>query len=105
MFAHSSWIKKGLVGKFKELAAKRTIEDLTVGPVLSWNNTQLKETLSEALAIEGSQLLFGGEELKENNSIPDIYGSFQPTCVQIKLDSILSSEENFRIATKEVFGP
>lgn len=105
MFAHSSWLKRGLISKFKDLSAKRTIEDLTVGPVLSWNNAQLKQALNDAMSLEGSQLLFGGEELQEKNTIPDVYGSFQPTCVKIKLDSIMASDVNFGVATQEVFGP
>lgn len=36
MFMHSKWKKTGLLPKMKELAESRKLDDLTVGPVLTW---------------------------------------------------------------------
>ena len=47
-------------------------------------------------------MLFGGEELNDH-SIPSVYGSIQPTAVQIPIKELLS--DNFELITKEVFAP
>jgi 1-pyrroline-5-carboxylate dehydrogenase len=46
--------------------------------------------------------LFGGEELS-GHSIPVVYGSIQPTAVQVPIQELLT--DNFELITKEVFGP
>jgi 1-pyrroline-5-carboxylate dehydrogenase len=39
LFAHKNWTKKSdLFEKIKQQAARRSLSDLTVGPVLSWTN-------------------------------------------------------------------
>lgn len=38
LFVHSNWVKAGLLDKIKALAARRTMDDFTLGPVLSVNN-------------------------------------------------------------------
>lgn len=91
-----------LVRKLKDLAAKRRLSDLSIGPVLTWNNQQIQEHVNRLLLIEGVKLLFGGKPLTEKHSIPDCYGSYEPTAVYVPLDQILP---NFKLVTTEVFGP
>jgi hypothetical protein len=38
MFMHRNWRKTDLIEKMRAQAAKRSLKDLTVGPVLTWNN-------------------------------------------------------------------
>lgn len=41
LFAHRNWAKMGLYDKLAALAARRKLEDLTVGPVLTWTTEAL----------------------------------------------------------------
>lgn len=44
MFVHSNWAKKtNLYSLMKQQTEKRNLNDLTIGPVLSWNNDRIKE--------------------------------------------------------------
>eukprot|EP01023_Acetabularia_acetabulum_P005622 TRINITY_DN12301_c0_g1_i1.p1 TRINITY_DN12301_c0_g1~~TRINITY_DN12301_c0_g1_i1.p1 ORF type:complete len:318 (-),score=71.58 TRINITY_DN12301_c0_g1_i1:1072-2025(-) len=104
LFMHSNWKKAGLMEKVAKLAEKRKLEDLTIGPVLTWNNDQIKQHISDVLSIPGSQIIFGGKELQQEHKIPECYGSFQPTAISVPLDKIIKNDEYFQIATKELFG-
>ena len=41
MFMHRNWRKTGLIEKMKEQASKRSLDNLTIGPVLTWNNERI----------------------------------------------------------------
>jgi 1-pyrroline-5-carboxylate dehydrogenase len=103
VFAHENWIKAGLVQKLKDLAARRTVDDLTVGPILSWTNEKIKAHIDRLLAIPGARIEFGGKELT-GHSIPAVYGSYEPTAVYVPIQE-MAKPENFDIATTELFGP
>uniref|UniRef100_A0A7N0VMU1 Aldehyde dehydrogenase domain-containing protein n=2 Tax=Kalanchoe fedtschenkoi TaxID=63787 RepID=A0A7N0VMU1_KALFE len=103
LFMHENWSKSSLLSKLKELAERRKLEDLTVGPVLTLTTEAMLEHASKLLKISGSKLLFGGETL-ENHSIPSIYGAIKPTAIYIPLEEILK-DENYDLVTKEIFGP
>ena len=75
MFMHRNWRKSGLLEKMAEQAGRRSLKNLTIGPVLTWNNEKIKEHLDAVLELEGAEVLFGGQPLK-NHSIPDCYGSW-----------------------------
>jgi len=64
----------------KSQAAKRSLADLTVGPILTWTNEKIKAHLDAVLELDGAKILWGGVPLK-NHSIPPIYGSYEPTAV------------------------
>ena len=98
---HKSW-EKELIPRLQKLASKRKLDDLDIGPILTWNNEELLDHMDAILKIPGSKCLFGGEELK-NHSIPSIYGSLKPTAIEIPIKQLLG--KNFEIITKEVFGP
>ncbi|KAL2935069.1 putative aldehyde dehydrogenase [Bienertia sinuspersici] len=103
LFMHENWSASPLISKLKELAARRKLEDLTIGPVLTVTTEAMLEHVQKLLKIPGSKILFGGEPL-ENHSIPSIYGAFKPTAVYVPLEEILK-ENNFELVTKEIFGP
>ena len=101
MFAHENWMKAGFIEKIKSLAARRKLSDLTVGPVLTWNNIHIQKHIDSILALPGTKLLFGGKPL-QNHSIPAVYGSFEPTAIYVPLETI---QNNFEVVCKELFGP
>ncbi len=77
---NKNWKKSNLLETMKAQAAKRSLSDLTIGPILTWNNEKIKAHLDAVLELEGSQILWGGVPLK-NHTIPAIYGSYEPTAV------------------------
>jgi len=60
---HRNWRKTGLLDIMAEQAGKRSLKDLTVGPVLTWNNEMIKAHLDAILELDGSKILFGGVPL------------------------------------------
>lgn len=68
---------------------------------MSWTNEEIKDHINKVLSIEGSKILFGGNELT-NHDIPSCYGAFEPTVIFVPLDKIA---ENRKLVTKELFGP
>ncbi|GAV73826.1 Aldedh domain-containing protein [Cephalotus follicularis] len=103
LFVHENWSKTSLISKIKDLAERRKLEDLTVGPVLTFTTDAMLEHKNELLKISGSKLLFGGEELY-NHTIPPIYGALKPTAIYVPLEEILK-DKNFELVTREIFGP
>jgi len=101
LFIHENW-EKELIPKLRKLALKRKLEDLSIGPILTWNNTQFLDHVNSLLKIPGARCLFGGKELA-NHSIPKVYGSMQPTAVEIPIKELLG--KSFHNVTKEIFGP
>jgi 1-pyrroline-5-carboxylate dehydrogenase len=101
LFVHEHWADV-LLPKLGQLAARRELDGLTVGPVLSWTNERIRAHVKAMLAIPGSELLFGGGPL-EGHSIPDCYGAWQPTAVQVPLQALRG--EHFAHITSELFGP
>lgn len=103
LFMHENWAASGLISRMAEIAGRRKLEDLTIGPVLTVTTNAMLEHISELLQIRGSKVLFGGEPLS-NHSIPIIYGAMKPTAIFIPIDEILK-DNNFKLVTKEIFGP
>mmetsp|Transcript_30039 Transcript_30039/g.86172 ORF Transcript_30039/g.86172 Transcript_30039/m.86172 type:complete len:542 (-) Transcript_30039:79-1704(-) len=103
LFVHENWAKAGVVEKLAEAASKRSLEDLTIVPVLTWSTKRIMDHMQACLAIPGAKLAFGGEPLK-GHSIPECFGAVQPTAVRIPIES-LKDPEVFKTATTELFGP
>ena len=101
VFVHENWAE-ALLPKLRSLAERRSLDNLSLGPVLSWNNQQIQSHIDAAMAIPGAILLFGGQTL-EGHDIPDCYGAYQPTAVQVPLNE--AAGEHFDIVTTELFGP
>ncbi|KAG2499023.1 hypothetical protein HYH03_003208 [Edaphochlamys debaryana] len=103
LFAHSNWVKAGLLERMAALASTRKLADLTVGPVLSWSTEAMLGHAQRLLKIPGAKILFGGKPLT-GHSIPSVYGAVQPTAVFVPLAEALKPE-HFEAVTTEVFGP
>nr|AKN79305.1 delta-pyrroline-5-carboxylate dehydrogenase 2 [Betula platyphylla] len=103
LFMHENWSRTSLVSKIKNLAERRKLADLTIGPVLTFTTAAMLEHVNQLLQIPGSKLLFGGEPLK-NHSIPPIYGALKPTAVFVPLEEIMK-DNNYELVTREIFGP
>jgi len=101
LFVHRNW-SDALYPKLGELAARRNLDDLTVGPVLSWTDDQIRAHIDAVLAIEGSRLLFGGEPLT-GHTIPGCFGAWQPTAIEVPISAL--ENEHFDLLTTELFGP
>jgi 1-pyrroline-5-carboxylate dehydrogenase len=101
LFVHRNW-SGALLPKLAELATKRKLDDLTLGPILSWTDTQIDAHIRSLTAIDGARLLFGGNHLS-GHSIPECYGTLNSTAVQIPLAALAG--DHFQNATTELFGP
>ncbi len=60
---HKNWVDAGIETKLKELAARRQLSDLTVGPVLTVTTKRMTDHIDALLQIPGARVAFGGEEL------------------------------------------
>lgn len=100
LFMHENW-SGPLLPKLAELARRRRLDDLTIGPVLTWTTERMLSHIEAVMAIPGARLLFGGKAL-EGHSIPTRYGALQPTAVQVPLAAI---GDHFDVVTTELFGP
>jgi len=103
MFVHRNWMKTHFLDKVKELAERRKLSDLTIGPVLTWNNEQMEAHIKEVLELEGAKLLFGGKRLT-GHTIPPQFGSMEPTAIFVPLRHFKSMKK-FKLLTTELFGP
>ncbi|KAK9669284.1 hypothetical protein RND81_13G121200 [Saponaria officinalis] len=103
LFMHENWSSSPLIPKLQELASRRKLHDLTIGPVLTVTTETMLEHMKQLLKIPGSKLLFGGEPL-QNHTIPSVYGAIKPTALYVPLEEILK-DQNFELVTKEIFGP
>ncbi len=103
LFAHTNWVKGGIFDKIKELAARRKVEDLTIGPVLSVSNAAMELHTKKLLDIPGAYVLFGGKPLTGHN-FHKKYGAFEPTAIYVPLEQILK-DEYFDLVCTEIFGP
>jgi len=63
MFIHTNWHKHDILGKLKALAERRNLKDLSIGPVLTWNNERIKSHIDSLLELEGAKILWGGKSL------------------------------------------
>lgn len=60
---HKNWVEAGIEKKLAQLAARRKLDDLTVGPVLTVTTKRMLDHVDALLKIPGARLAFGGEEL------------------------------------------
>jgi 1-pyrroline-5-carboxylate dehydrogenase len=101
LFVHDNWVE-ALLPRLGELAGRRQLSDLSTGPVLSWNNEQIKTHIDAVLAVNGAELLFGGKPLS-GHSIPSCFGAYEPTAIVAPLSAL--SGDSFDLLTTELFGP
>ena len=103
LFMDRKWRKVDFLERLEALAKRRNLEDLTIGPVLSWTSDAILQHVDNLLKLPGAKLLWGGKKL-EGHSIPEVYGAVEPTAVFVPL-SAMRSKKAFKLATTEVFGP
>ena len=101
LFVHDNWAG-AVLPKLKTLAQRRRLDGLSVGPVLSWSNDQIRSHIDAVLEVPGTELLFGGTELTDHN-IPDVFGAYQPTAIRAPLAAMCG--DHFDLLTTELFGP
>merc|ERR1719192_2620927 len=101
LFAHENWVRAGIFEKLQEMASRRTLDDFSIGPVLSHTTDDILDHTAKLCKIPGAKLLFGGKELK-NHTIPKCYGAVEPTCVFVPFKQI---HNHFEDVTREIFGP
>lgn len=102
LFVHKNWLEADFLEKLKQLAARRTLADLTVGPVLTVTNATFQAHVNALLKIPGARIVLGGK-LLENHSIPVCYGSWQPTAVFVPIEQLVKPEY-YSLCTTEIFG-
>lgn len=103
MFVHDNWKEAGFLEKIKSNAAKRSLDDLTIGPVLTHTTSDILDHVEKLLKIPGASVLFGGKELASHD-IPDVYGAVEPTAVYVPLKEMLK-DENYEACVSEKFAP
>ena len=101
LFVHDNWAD-ALLPRLAELAGRRSIDDLTIGPVLTWSNEQIQEHVDGVLAVPGAELMFGGSPLT-GHDIPSHYGAYEPTAVRVPVEAFRG--EHFDLLVTELFGP
>ena len=62
---HRNWTKTNFYELLEQQAGKRTLKNLSVGPILSWNNEKIKAHIDAVMELEGAKILFGGKPLTE----------------------------------------
>ena len=102
LFVHENWIQANFVDKLKQLARRRRLADLTVGPVLTVTNSTFLAHVNALLKIPGAYVAFGGD-LLDSHSIPSCYGSWRPTAVFVPLEELVKPEY-YSLCTTEIFG-
>lgn len=101
LFVHDNWAD-ALLPKLGELAKRRSLDNLSLGPVLTWSNEQIQAHIDAVLAVPGAELMFGGSPLT-GHSIPDCYGAYEATAVRVPLAALRG--DHFNLLTTELFGP
>lgn len=94
LFAHQNWVDAGLEEKLRSLASRRSLHDLTIGPVLTVTNEKFEKHRDALLKIPGAKVMWGGKLLKDH-SIPSCYGSFEPTAIYVPLEEMLKVRPSF----------
>ncbi len=101
LFVHDNWAD-ALLPRLGELAARRRLDDLTLGPVLTWTNAAIDRHIAAVMSVPGATRLFGAAPLTAH-SIPDCYGAFEATAIEVPLGALAG--EHFGLLTTELFGP
>jgi 1-pyrroline-5-carboxylate dehydrogenase len=103
MFMHRNWRKTNVLDTMAAQASKRSLDNLSIGPVFTWTTKAIQDHVDRVLAINGAELLFGGAPL-ENHSIPEIYGAYKPTAIKVPLKHF-KNKKSYKLLTSELFGP
>lgn len=103
MFVHENWVEAGLMEKLKENVSKRSLDDFTIGPVLTNTTKDFLGHTDRLASIPGASVLWGGKELT-GHKIPEKYGAVEPTAVFVPLEEMMK-DEHFEDCVTELFAP
>jgi len=103
LFVHKNYEEAGLLDKLKQNATQRSLEDLSISPVLTHTTEDILKFTERIASIAGAEVLFGGKEL-ENHKIPLKYGAVEPTAVLVPLKEMVKPE-NYSTCVTELFAP
>jgi len=103
LFIHTNWHKHGFLEKLEKQVKRRKLDDLTVGPILTWDNKRIEEHIAKVLELDGAKVLWGGKRLT-GHSIPEKYGSFEPTAIYVPIKHF-TTRKKIELLTTELFGP
>jgi len=103
LFVHENYERAGLLDKIRENASKRSLQNLSIGPVLTHTTQEILNKTQELANIPNARILFGGKEL-ENHTIPPCYGAVEPTAVLVPLEEMMKPKY-YSMCTTELFAP
>mmetsp|Transcript_25695 Transcript_25695/g.29547 ORF Transcript_25695/g.29547 Transcript_25695/m.29547 type:complete len:208 (+) Transcript_25695:573-1196(+) len=103
LFVHKNWHKHNFLDILKKQVERRSLKDLTIGPILTWDNKRIEEHIASILELDGAKILWGGKRL-QNTTIPERYGSFEPTAIYVPIKHF-SSSRKLKLICTELFGP
>eukprot|EP00547_Thalassionema_nitzschioides_P005212 CAMPEP_0194223278 /NCGR_PEP_ID=MMETSP0156-20130528/34757_1 /TAXON_ID=33649 /ORGANISM="Thalassionema nitzschioides, Strain L26-B" /LENGTH=560 /DNA_ID=CAMNT_0038954355 /DNA_START=216 /DNA_END=1898 /DNA_ORIENTATION=+ len=103
LFVHKNYEEAGLLDKLEKNASQRSLEDLSICPVLTHTTEDILNFTERIASIPGARVLFGGKELN-NHKIPSKYGAVEPTAVFVPLKELIKPE-NYSICVSELFAP
>mmetsp|Transcript_5070 Transcript_5070/g.12663 ORF Transcript_5070/g.12663 Transcript_5070/m.12663 type:complete len:369 (+) Transcript_5070:120-1226(+) len=104
LFVHQNWVQQAnIYDRLRDIAARRSLRNLTIGPLLSVSTDRFMNHIDSLLAIPGARVLWGGQPLK-NHCIPSEYGAVEPTAVFVPLSQLLRPDY-FELCCTEIFGP
>jgi len=63
LIVNKTWAKAGIYQKLEKLAKRRSFEDLSISPVITWTSEMLTSHIRKLLAIPGAKVLFGGNPI------------------------------------------
>lgn len=97
------WAKTSLLEDIEAQTKRRSLKDLTISPTLSISNDRFKEHLDAVLALEGTELLWGGKPLT-GHTIPPQYGCYEPTAVKVPIKHF-NNTKKAKLLLTELFAP
>lgn len=103
LLVHKNWKATPFYDRIAQLAARRSLKDLTISPVLTVTNETFLKHRDDILQLPGARVLFGGN-LLTGHKIPPRYGAWQPTAIFVPLKHF-ADPRYFPLLTTEIFGP
>ncbi len=103
LFMHQAYDETDFLARYKAHAAARTVDNLTVGPVLSHTNKDIAAHQARLLEIPGAKVAFGGKPIT-GTKVPACYGMYEPTLIEVPITEAVKPE-HFPAVTTEIFGP
>ncbi|KAF7124831.1 hypothetical protein RHSIM_Rhsim12G0078400 [Rhododendron simsii] len=73
LYLMQNWSKSSLLHQMNDLATRRKLEDLIIGPVLTFTTKAMLVHVNKVLQVAGSKLLFGGDIIKQMKENGDEY--------------------------------